>query len=591
MFDVEVTSTLGVGDNPLGIINHTTIATEDLAEDPAVRALARELSSWVSNARSYGQNTAGSMFDRGTYMPSDNPFMQMRSAKVAVDEDDIVSGGADITEGIAFKGGCHWESSSPEDEDVFNQIGAELELDRILRVLWREDYAYNQAVVAKLWDYRTFTVRGVTANGNRRKKRYSIYVPVRMVFLNPMHVVPIGWGPLREDRLAWQATDFEIGQQSLVSSGKISDPLMTSFFSGRYESEHPFELARFGKWGVIQSQLLEMKPGWVFRHAPLRPDYEAFAPLALRSAFADLDIKRQLMMSDRASLVGAANYLLLIRKGTDTAPAKPEEIARLQENYQFLAKVPVIISDHRLSIDIIAPKQDFVLQQAKYDVVDERILNRMLRSFAAPGRQSANADGSYYDVMCASIESRRQMIKRTLEKEIARAVVMHPRNAGIFESIPSLAFTPGGVKVGVNQSALSALLSLRTQREISRETILEVLGLDQSVEYQRVRYESDTYDDTFRTHIPFDGQNPGENPGTPGDTGSGTGNPGANANAPGNDGAGGGGNAPTPNGTPEAPGVSGARGGRPRGGGAGANSPAAIARPKTGNGNPSTKGL
>jgi hypothetical protein len=543
-------------------------------------------------------------------MPSLNPYEQMRSARTAVQEDDVVSGICDITEALAFKGGCHWESSSPDEADVFNQLSAELDLDAVLRRIWRDDYTYGQAVVAKIWDWRDTYVRGTTANGNRRKKKYRVYTPVQLRLLDPLHVVPIGWGPLREDRLAWQATDYEIGQHLRVSSGSISDPMMMAFFTGRYDSQHPFERMRFGAWGVQFNQLLEMSKGWVFRHAPTRPDYEPFAALPIRSIFTDLDMKRQLIMSDRAHLVGAANYLLLIRKGSDHSPAKAEEMAQLQESYQFLAKVPVIISDHRLQIDIIAPKQDFVLRADAYSTVDTHILNRMLRSFAAPGRTAAtNADGSFYDVLALAVDNRRHMIKRTLEKELSRAIVNHPRNAGVFETVPSLAFTPGGVKVGNNQAVLSALLSLRTQREISRETILAVLGLDESVEAERVRFEAETYDATFRTHIPFDGQTPAMNgpggggtggangitiPGTMDDNDaiSGTG-PNVGENSGG--GPGGADAGETPDGGAsqpgEAPTSSGRRGGRPYGGGNSPNSPAAVARPKTGNGNPSTKGL
>ena len=72
------------------------------------------------------------------------------------------------------------------------------------------------------------------------------------------------------------------------------------------------------------------------------------------------------------------------------------------------------------------------------------------------------------------------------------------------------------------------------------------------------------YDDIFRTQIPFAAQG---------------------VNTPAADPAG----APaTPNGTPEDPAVSGARGGRPIGGGQSTKSPAATAKPKTKNGNPST---
>jgi hypothetical protein len=78
-----------------------------------------------------------------------------------------------------------------------------------------------------------------------------------------------------------------------------------------------------------------------------------------------LDLKRQLMNADRASLIGAANYILLVRKGTDQRPAQQEEIDNLKENYNFIAKMPVIISDHRLEIDIIAPKIDLTLQSRR----------------------------------------------------------------------------------------------------------------------------------------------------------------------------------------------------------------------------------
>ena len=54
-----------------------------------------------------------------------------------------------------------------------------------------------------------------------------------------------------------------------------------------------------------------------------KPDYERFAEIRLKSLFAILDLKRQLMAADRASLIGAANYILLIRKGEKDAPALP----------------------------------------------------------------------------------------------------------------------------------------------------------------------------------------------------------------------------------------------------------------------------
>jgi hypothetical protein len=131
------------------------------------------------------------------------------------------------------------------------------------------------------------------------------------------------------------------------------------------------------------------------------------------------------------------------------------------------------------------------------------------------------------------------------------------------------------VAIGTNQAVLTALLAMRTQREISRDTILEYLGLDQATEAQRLEIEKAIYDDTFKTVIPFAapgaGGAPAPGPNTPAPAKA----PAARAPA-------------TPNGTPESPKVSGARGGRPAGGGDSKQSPTAQSKPKTANGNPST---
>ena len=96
-------------------------------------------------------------------------------------------------------------------------------------------------------------------------------------------------------------------------------------------------------------------------------------------------------------------------------------------------------------------------------------------------------------------------------------------------------------------------MGLRTQREMSRETILEYFGLDQATEAQRMEIEEKKYDDIFKTVVPFS----------------------ANPQQDGN-----------PNGA-EPPNVSGSRGGRPAGGGSSPNN-STKPKPQTENGNPST---
>lgn len=559
--EVEATSNLSLNGRPLGIINESDIPTSQLGNDPAMREIANHISRWVDNARSAGGRST--MFDRGSYTPPDNPYDEMRSAKHALRYDSVVAGVHEITESFAFDG-VKWESQDTDVADVFNQMSRDQNLDDIVRQMWREEYLYGQFVCAKLWGWKEYTVRGKTAKGNKRKKTFKLWVPLRLNILDSQKVVPAGVGPLGGETLCWQATKGEIGHYQAAYSGDVIDPLMVQMFKGTYipNQDEDVELSQIG---VNTTKLLAMNPDWVFRHTLTRPAYERFAEIRMKSVFPLLDLKRQLMNSDRAALIGAANYILLIRKGDEKSPAQPEEIQNLRENYNFIAKMPVIISDHRLSIDIIAPKTDTTLDGDKYSVLDARILARLLGTLTLGGSGQRNETQQTLAAVVARVmENRRHMLKRTLEKEIARAVFEHPKNKEVLRDLdePNMVYTPRNINLGMDSAYTQALMALRTQREISRETILEFFGLDQSAEAQRMEIEEEFFDDIFKTQVPFAAAGPGAQSGAPQPNGEKTG----------------------PNGTPEAPGVSGARGGRPKGGGspsANATKPAA----KTAGGN------
>ena len=566
MNEIEVMSELAIDGRPMGIINSTAVSTGEIAQSSQVRDVVREISRWVDETRGRGQ-AQSSMFRRDRFVPANNPYALMKAAKDAVDTDDIVSGVLESTSALAFPG-CKWEGDNADEADIFNQINADLNMDAFLRNAYRDWFRYDQFVAAKLWGYGEYTVRGKTKNGNKRKKTYRVWAPQRLVILDSMLTVPIGRGPLREDRLAWAGSEAEIVHYQDVFEGDTIDPLMTLFFQGTYTPTE-VEVRDMVAWGVDPQQLLVMNSDYVFRHTGDRADHELFPQTKLKSVFSLLDLKQQLMASDRATLIGAANYILLIRQGTDVKPGTPDEIANLKQNYNFLAKLPVIISDHRLQIDIVAPKMDFVLNQAHYETLDHRILARLIGAMSVGANREPTGRNTTGALVERVVANRRHMIARTIEREIGHAVVNHPKNAGIFQDeAPSLVYTPRNVSIETDQAYLAALLALRTQREVSRETTLEYLGLDEGAEAQRVQVEAEQYDDIFKTVVPF----------------SATGNGDANAakptdpNAP---------DAPAP--AAEAPAVSGKRGGRPAGGGTSPQSPAAQSKPKTANGNPSTR--
>lgn len=503
----------------------------DSRVEGSMREVASQLTRWVTDQRSAG-NGRSSLFDRSAYVAPDNPYEQMRIGRLALANDDIVSGAAEVTEGLIFQG-VKWEGEEPDDADIFNQISRDIDLDAYIRVAYRELFTCSQVVTASWWGWKEYTVRGRSnpedlpltrkidpatgvetfeeprdektlrpakkPKGVKRKKKYRVWCPVALSVLDSTKVVPIGnlmWGG---DRLAWHSSKEEM---EAFAAG--TDTTMETLFVGQYTpgKAEEKELVRLG---IDPTKLLELNPQYVWRHAVTKPSYQRFPEVRLKSVFKLLDLKAQLMESDRVALIGAANYILLIKKGTKDDPAYPEELANLRENFTTVAKLPVIVSDHRLEIEIIVPSQDYVLQAEKYDMIDRRILNRLLGAVSIGGSGQRNESTlTVARGVARQLETKRHMLKRSLEKHIAHEVVEHPLNDAKFEGEPNLAFTPRNVQLDSDQQITQAIMALRTQKEISRESILEYFGFDQSVEAQRREFEEESgLDDIFQTAVPF----------------------------------------------------------------------------------------
>lgn len=475
--------------------------------DARMRQVATELTKWTQNTRAVTNRS--SLFDRTAYAAPDNVFSQMRIARQAVRDDDVVAGVAETTEGMAFDG-VKWESENADEADVFNQMATAQNLDAVIRRMYREEFTYSQCVHAMWWDWEEFTVRGATKNGNKRKKTYRVWFPRTITTLDSTKVVPVGMLTFGQERLAWHASVFEMEQFQRYLNGELIDPMMSRFYEGVYQAYDMEELTELTSLEVDPQRLILLNPDMVKRHTMTRPDHERFADLRMRSIFKLLDLKQQLMEADRVALIGAANYILLVKKGSKEDPAYPEEIQNLRDGFEIIAKLPVIFSDHRLEIEIITPKQDYTLQIEKYDVLDNRMLSRLLGMLSASGSRSGQRTDDTLKVgriVARGLENRRRLFRRYFEREIARAVVNHPKNAGVFEGEPNLTFVPRKIQLDDDTGTAQQIVALRTMREVSRDSLLEYFGFDQAVEAMRMAFEKETYDDIFESQVPFSSPN------------------------------------------------------------------------------------
>ena len=474
--------------------------------DDAMREVAFQVGRWAQNLK----DSSGSMFDRMAWKESDNPISHIKRARHEMASNDIVGSSAEFIEGLTFQG-MRWESGEADAADIWNQMAAEQNLDETLRKCGNELFSHSQVVLGMWWDYGEFKLRGRTEKGNRRKTVKKVYYPRKITVLDSSRVLPVGLMAFGQERLAYIATPEEFEAFTMMRAGGLEDEIMARFFVDQY---HPTELEKkeFLQWGIAVDRLILLNDKLVRRHTLTRSDYERFAPVRMRSVFRLIDLRQQLMEADRAALIGAANYILLIKKGDKDTPGTPEEIQNLKANYRTLASIPVIFSDHRLNIEIVTPKQDYTLIAEKYDLLDRRIVQRLLSTISMA--QASDSGGRMSGIvpigkpLARVLMGRRRMLGRALEVLLAREVINHPANDGLDfdDAVPSLAFTPGNITIEDDTALAQQVLSLRTQREISRETVLEFFGFDQEAEAIRRELEELVYDAIFKTQVPFSAQ-------------------------------------------------------------------------------------
>lgn len=556
----------------MGDINTPTFhyINESGLPEEIVLASLRENREIASIVEKWSQSLAGApqesldVFNRNKWQNAQHFHAVMSQAAWAVENDDILSTLADVIEGLAF-GKCRFEMFDADQEDMWNQWAGEVNLDDQLRVMFRELFKVSQVYVGLWWERRIYKVRdtpiqevidetkrkddqkefeqtkkehliaGVPVpagldpstgeddqprGGNRsRKKKFAVEVPTAMTIFDPTKVLPVGTLMFGRERFAYVAERGEDEAFSQVMSGELADGTVLQLIERKYVPT-PQDEAVCAELGVDKNRLWLFREDAVFRHTLTRAQYERHAPVRLKGVLPILEMKQNLRASDRASLIGNTNFIVVITKGTDKIPAKPAEITNLQEQARVIARLPVLVGDHRLKVDIIAPPIDNTLQESRWQVLDSRLVHKALQTFMpiVQGGNSSSGVSEMSRVVGKGIESRRHMLVRALERSVFRKIV--ERNQDLNEE-PDLAFTPKRVVLDFSAEVMNAILKVRDRGDISRETMLEELDYDQDTELLRRAAEKHGADQVFSSGVPF--SSPQTNPF--GDAGRPTGTP------------------------------------------------------------------
>ncbi len=482
------------------VINETDIDTEHVMSEffaqasPEVAALVR----WQQGVRT----RRGSLWDRDQYITPHFTWQQFRTAQTAVENDDIVSGVLETTEALAF-GKMSIATDDDDEADVWEQISEDIDLDARMREMWREEFTCSQFYCAVYDGIKSYKVSGKGPGGRAKRKSFdNLRVPIGMTMLDPCKIVPVGNTLFNQDQLAYAADVPELDVINAVINGQRDlDPVIGQLLVRPYEPDL-VERTQLAELGLPTGHLYLMDSRRVFRHTATRPQYKRFAAVRLKTVFELLDLKQQLREMDRAMLLGGTNYLVLVKRGSDKIPATNPEVRDTENRFRTMARVPVIVGDHRLTVEIIQPHSDYTLDADRYDTIDTRITIRLFSMFISNKQQAAaRTDDSIKlaRVIGRSLESRRFMLKKTIEQRIIKPAF--ERNAQ-FSQMPELRFHPKRVALDLDPALLNYILDLYDRGDISRETLLEQIDISQETEAKRRQAEKIRYDSIFETQIP-----------------------------------------------------------------------------------------
>lgn len=483
--------------------------------EPELAAMVR----WHTSSQPSREARESGMLERDRYVVPGSYFDQIRTAQHAAEYDDVVAAAVESTEALAFSR-VSLDTDDEDETDVWNQIGEDIDLDARLREVWREDFTIGSAYCAVWYGVKDFKVRGKSKDtGITRKKTFkSLVVPRGISVLDPLKVIPVGNTMFGREELAYSADRGEHDIIQAVMNGDREDPLIRQLLAHPYEPDET-ERRLLAADDLPADRLWLMNPERVFRHSSTRSHYNRFAPVRMKSLFEILDLKRQLRGRDRAHLLGAMNYIVLIKKGSSERPAKPAEIENLQRGVRRLAQIPVIVGDDRLSIEIITPKNDNTLEPALHNGLDARLASR-LYGLLMTGNFSAGAKGDdslkLAKFMAKGLESRRAMIAKSFERSVFTPT--YEKNDAFTER-PHIRFHPKRIALDFDPAFVMMLQDLRDRGDLSRESMLEEVDFDQYTEYKRRTVEAEVYDDTFTSNVvnPWGGGNDSDSDAVPAD--------------------------------------------------------------------------
>lgn len=469
----------------------------------------------------YSTTPQGSMLARTPFRTPSSVIEEIKLARDVADTDDDI--GAVIGEMIAIALG----------DGVVNQHKDEKTLEFFNIMMGPTTTAMDlETVLAEM--YREYLIAGsittVTVFARQRLQYFplksdtpvqaQLQVPnvgilpaenIRVISNDVMRQGVLAFHPQEQSLREWLEEflnpNTSPGRKAMMA---MQEPVAAALFVGRIQI--PYTDGDPMSRGMT---LYFLNPRMVFRSTAPKGAMPYPRPFLTRN-FALLEAKRLLNIMDYALLQGGTNYIVVAKKGTDQLPAQQPEIDNLMEQVRHASRSGVMVGDHRLSIEIITPKLEELLNPNKRKLVGRKLkMGLMRQTEEVPGDTGTQGATNEMELTARVISSDRRKLIRHAQASFYDETAT--RNRSTFsQGAPSI-WAP---KIILSNVAVfwQNLLQARDRGDIPRRWVVEALGYDYEAALAERERELARGDDDILTPgaVPFSA-----GPGQPQDNNSG----------------------------------------------------------------------
>lgn len=503
------------------IVNETDLP-DDVIED-AVTTYIEEHASVLGVSRgSTFQNYAneGSLLNRSKFRTPGNVFEEIMLARDLAERDDDVGAAMGTMIATAFEEGMRNVHQDEVTVALFDKAAKHAKLDAQFPEMYRELLIAGSVTTATIFQRTSIQFQ---PQGAERQRTRGLVVPrigilpaehIRVVDEDIFGTGTLAYVPMTGAQERWLREMFadettparraEMRRLNPVLAALLTEQIRVPWQDVAISSlEHPDP--------PLGDYMYKLNPSMVARVTFPKGAWRYPRPLLTRN-FALLEAKRLLNIMDFALLQGGANFLVIVKKGTDQKPAKQDEIDNLRETIKRATRTGVVVGDHRLSVEIITPNLTELLNESKRKLVGRKLAMALMRvpeaSVDNPGTEGMKVEVEFATRV---ISNDRRLLRRHIENEVYEEIVN--RNPNHFASGPASIWQPKLVLQGTNYFT-DYILKLRDRGDISRRSTIEAGGFDYDAEVQQRKREKASGDDRALTPppVPFTATSGGAGP-------------------------------------------------------------------------------